>query len=113
MKIAFDCKGTLIGFNEEKVLKLFHILESQGHELFVWSNSIGYAFEAVKTHALNVGASHTMYKYTKGEAELEEIDVMDIAIEDDTSQTYLAANRFIFVHEIPDNVEEFAKQFLP
>lgn len=108
MKIAFDVKGTLIGYHQDKVLKLFYALQSMGCEMFVWSNSINYAFEAVKTHSLKVDAQHVMYKYTTVDVEVEGIEAMDVAIEDDRSQTYLGAKRIIFVDEIPEEPQEMA-----
>lgn len=112
MKIAFDVMGTLMGQNQDKVLRLFHAFEKMGHTMYVWSNSINYAFDAVNQHKLNVPAERIMYKYTKFDAEMEQMDVMDVAVEDDKSQTYLATKKLVLVYEIPDDVEEFAKTLI-
>lgn len=99
MRIAFDVKGTIDGPKGKFVLGLFKFLQDLGHECVVWSNSYGYAVDAVMTHALNAEA---MPKKGKGDFGYEDkASHFDIAIEDDTSQTWLAAKRFIWVHELP------------
>lgn len=109
MKIAFDVMGTLSGKDQNKVLHLFRTLEHMGHTMFVWSNSIQYAFDIVSQLKLAVPAERVLYKYSTFDVKKEEgLDIMDIAVEDDTSQTYLATKKFVFVHEIPEiNTDEF------
>lgn len=110
MKIAFDVKGTIEGPSKEKVLKLFRALRAQGHELIVWSNSYGYAMDAVRDNNLDCAFQS---KTDKWQVDQDETHYVDVAIDDDSSQTWLAAKRFIWVHELPDDIDEFAKQFAP
>lgn len=113
MRIAFDVKGTLIGHNQDKVVSLFHVLQDMGHEMFIWSSVLSYTFEARKLHNLDLDAEHLMSKYSTSEAGERGYPVMDIAVDDDTVySSYLAAQRFVNVDNIPDNVEEFAKQLV-
>src|SRR5580698_6605031 len=98
MKIAFDCLGTLKGPKEKYVLMLLLELQKRGHSITVWSNGPGYPQEAVERHGLkNV---ETSSKYGKGDYQAEN-GTFDYAIEDDRSQTWLAAKRFIWVDKIP------------
>lgn len=103
MRITFDVKGTIEGPHKTKILKLFQALKARGHDLHVWSNCFSYAQDAVKNNNLQVPF-------------LEKIDMwqgvdkslwFDFAIDDDSQQTWLAAKRFIWVHEIPDDIESF------
>lgn len=113
MRIAFDCKGTLLGYNQDKVARLFRILQDMGHEMFIWSSMVSYTFEARELHMLNVDSEHLCSKYSREEAEEYNKPVMDIAVDDDAMYNdYLAAQRFVDVAEIPSNVEEFAKQLV-
>lgn len=98
MRIAVDVKGTLEGSMRAQIVRMMMFLQDQGHEVVVWSNSYSFAVEAVMKLA---------------ETPLEQIDAIskqatwdteerfDIAIEDDRSQTWLAAKNFIWVDEIP------------
>jgi hypothetical protein len=100
MKIAFDVKGTLDNPHDKRtermVLALLETLQKQGHEIIVWSNSFGYAVECVNKLGLkNVRAESKSDKWSRDEA-----NWYDVCIEDDTSQTYLAAKRIIFVKDI-------------
>lgn len=107
MRIAFDVKGTIEGPSKAKVLQLFRALRAQGHELIVWSNSYGYAMDAVRDNTLDCPFQS---KTTKWDVDNDESQFVDLAIDDDSSQTWLAAKRFIWVHELPDDIDTFAKQ---
>lgn len=48
-------------------------------------------------------------KFSKRDASEWGVDLFDLAIEDDTSQTYLAAKKFLWVHDIPENAEDALK----
>jgi hypothetical protein len=102
MKIAFDVAGTIEGPKQKEILELFWRLHGAGHELFVWSNSYGYAIDAVKKYNLPAA---TMLKYGRGDSQ----DLMDVAIEDDRSQTWLGASKIVFVDEL-SNKSEFLDQ---
>lgn len=103
MKIAFDVKGTIQGPYQDKVLKLFREFEKRGHEMIVWSSVYSYATDAVAKHGLNALA---MSKVLSCEATPDQR--VDIAI-DDEPQTWLAANRLISVHDIPDDINAFVE----
>ena len=105
MRIAFDVKGTIEGHSKDKVLRLFKALEAMGHDLLVWSNSYQYAVDAVKNNGLKCPYQS---KTTKWDVS-DESQYVDLAIDDDSSQTWLASKRFIWVHELPDDIETFAK----
>jgi hypothetical protein len=109
MKIAFDVKGTLVGHHQEKVRKLFHYLVCPENKMFVWSNSWEYAYTTVED--LNLLATPELKKSAR---DLEDWNrpLMDIAIEDDKSQTWLGAKKIIWVDEIPDDVAKFAKKLM-
>lgn len=101
MKIAFDVKGTLDNPHDKRtermVLALLETLQNMGHEIIVWSNSFGYAVECVEKLGLkNVRAESKSNKWNVS----DESQWYDVCIEDDTSQTYLAAKRIIFVKDI-------------
>lgn len=102
MKIAFDVLGTINGYRQSEVLRLFRSLQAKGHEMFVWSSDFGMAVNAVKTHGLN---ATPLDKFSHSEAE-EKGFKMDVCIEDDHSQTWLAARAIVFVDEMKlDNNE--------
>lgn len=102
-KIAFDVKGTLSGPHQDKVRRLFHFLQSQGHEMIVWSNSYAYALDIVKELGLK---AECMSKNMASDAELFE-NWIDIAIEDDLTQTWLGAKRIVFINDIPEDITMF------
>jgi len=109
MRIAFDCKGTLSGYHEKKVVKLFHALQDAGHELFIWSSVLSFTQDAADKHGLKIQPYHLVSKYSKSEAREQGLPTMDIAIDDDRSfSDYLAANKIVYVDEIPENFEDFA-----
>jgi len=105
MKIAFDVKGTIEGPRKIQVLAMLRHLKELGHEVIVWSNLYSYATDAVRNYDLNVEATSKkmMLDYDS------ESEAMDLAIEDDRSQTWLGAKKFLFVDEIPDNSTEAIK----
>ena len=105
MKIAFDVKGTLDGYNEEKVRRLFKWFQDQGHEVHIWSNSFSYAHEmAVK---LNHPLKLVHDKYSFYDAKEMDKTVFDFCVEDDTNQWYLASKKFIWVHNVPENPDSY------
>lgn len=107
MKIAFDVMGTINGPKKIQVLAMLRYLKEQGHEVVVWSNLYSYATDAVRDYALDVEAmpKKMMLDYDS------EAEAMDLAVEDDRSQTWLGARNFIFVDEIPATASE-AIEFL-
>lgn len=110
MLVAFDVKGTIEGPKKDLVLKLFRGLQEKGHKCVVWSNLYSYAIDAIVDNGLN--NTEPFKKYTKGdvaEGIYNDTDTVDLAIEDDRCQTYLAAHRFLFVDEI---TEETVKELL-
>lgn len=112
MKVACDVKGTLMGDKQTQVLKILDVLSRAGYEVTVWSNLYSYATDAVEE--LNLKAE-AYSKRSKSDFGFDESQYFDIAIEDDRSQTYLAAKQFIFVDDIPEDmaqVELFVKELL-
>lgn len=103
MRIAFDVKGTIEGPKGKEVLELFKLLAALGHEMFVWSNSFGYAVDAVKKYNLNAKPTE---KFSKYDAQDYGYDPMDLAIEDDRGQFWLAADIIVFVDDLRDNTNE-------
>jgi hypothetical protein len=101
MRIAFDVKGTLEGSKSAAVLAMLRVFQEQGHEVVVWSNSFGYVQDVLAKHSLTC---YGETKSTKWDREPE--NFYDLAIDDDSSQTYLAANRFIWVRDIPSDETE-------
>jgi len=104
MRIAVDVKGTLEGHKRDLIVRMMMFLKDKGWEVVVWSNSYGYAVDAVK------GLSETPLegiepynKEMKSSVDYKEEFYFDIAIEDDRSQEYLAAKHFIWVDEIPQD----------
>jgi hypothetical protein len=106
MLIAFDVKGTLQGVNQAKVRKLLQVLLSQGHEIVIWSSMISYAMDVAQELSLNVEISN---KYSAKEAKENNKALVDIAIDDDDTSTWLAAKRLVLVRDIP---EEFGSEYV-
>ena len=101
MRIAFDVKGTIEGYKKKQVLRMFELFQKAGHEVVVWSNSYGYAVDAVKDN--NLTNTTATSKGDKWDTSPE--NFYDLAIEDDHSQgQWLAANKFIFVEDIPEEM---------
>lgn len=110
MRVAFDVKGTIEGYNGELILELFRGLQAQGHECVVWSNLYSYAVDAVKNNNLTAEA---MTKLTKGDLLSQGRELFDLCIEDDYRQTYLGAKQILFVDQVtPDLVERLIKDGL-
>lgn len=112
MKIASDVKGTIEGSKKKQVLKMLDLFSRAGHQITVWSNLYSYAVDAVKDNNLKADA---MSKRSKSDVDYEEEKYFDIAIEDDGRQTYLAAKRFVWVNDIPDDIDQieaFVKKLL-
>jgi len=103
MRIAFDCSGTLIrNFeNSKDIAEFFRWLQSEGHEVVIWSNSFDYALQAKEEHKLE---AECMMKFCKFDEE-DKTKWFDVAIDDDMSQTYLAAKSFISASDIPSDGE--------
>lgn len=101
MKIVFDVKGTLSGYKSGNVWKLFHWFKEQGHEITIWSNSLGYAHDLVNDNHLD---NNYMSKFMK--IQVEEDELFDIAVEDDVTQDYLGAKNFIWVSDVPFEILE-------
>jgi CspA family cold shock protein len=104
MKIAFDVKGTIEGPKQKEVLELFWRLQREGHEMFVWSNLFSYAAQAVIDHKLPATA---LLKNGISDYPESAYGLMDVAIEDDRSQTWLGANKIVFVDELNDKTDFF------
>lgn len=114
MKLACDVKGTLEGSKKKQVLKLLDLFSKAGYEITIWSNLYSYAIDAVKDNNLK---ADSMGKKSKGDYpyEYDESTYFNFAIEDDRQQEYLAAKKFIWVDEIPEDlvqVELFFKELL-
>ena len=112
MRIAFDVKNTLEDHdNAGRVMNLLLLLHKAGHEVFVWSSVLSYAYRTTIRIKEVYGITLNCYsKYGTYESEEQNLPVMDFAVDDDiTSQDYLAAKNFVWVHNIPENVEEFAQ----
>lgn len=101
MRIAFDVKGTIEGPKKALVLKLFKGLQAKGHECVVWSNSISYAADAVKDNNLE---ADFMWKKSKIDLKESGSSPFDMAVEDDRSQWWLGAEKFLFVDELNDEL---------
>jgi hypothetical protein len=100
VKVAFDVKGTIEGPKKELVLKLFKAFQENGYECVVWSNWYRFAVDCIKDNKLENTTPET--KRSKSDFRDYEIPLYDLAIEDDRSQTWLAASRIVFVDELTD-----------
>jgi len=109
MRIAVDVKGTLEGRRKQDILAMIQVFRDAGHEVVIWSNSFSFAVNTVANNKLDL---EPMSKRTKWDCEDNPELYMDIAIDDDSSQTYLAARRFVWVHEIPEDAIGFAKTLI-
>jgi hypothetical protein len=68
MKIAFDCKGTLLGPNQDKVVRLFHTL--QGLQMGPLGTDL--SDNAIKTLAMVVNSYELAHEVIKLQRELIE-----------------------------------------
>jgi hypothetical protein len=101
MRIAFDVKGTIEGSKKKQVLRMFELFQKAGHEVIVWSNSYGYAVDAVEDNEL----TNTRAESKRDKWNTSEENYYDLAIEDDKQQgQWLAAKKFLFVDDIPDDM---------
>lgn len=108
MKVAFDVKGTIDGYKQDLVLKLFKGLQAKGHTCVVWSNCYSYAVDAIRDHGLT--NTEPMDKMSRFDLRDRDMEPMDLAIEDDRSQTWLGAKRFIFVDDLDEEtIQELLK----
>lgn len=98
MRIAIDVKGTLEGPKEQIIRLAAELLWRKGHEVVVWSNMTSFAHDFVKKYDFPYG-----YTGKKMASDCySEDELYDVAIEDDRSQTWLAAKKIIFVDECSD-----------
>lgn len=97
-RVAFDVMGTLTGNKGSLIEHIFRALQAEGVECVVWSNSFGYAIDAIAS--LNLENTHPMRKMSRFELQEHNLEMFDLAIEDDRSQTWLGAKDFAFVDEI-------------
>lgn len=95
MKIAFDCQGTLM--DETKVRDFFQWCVSKGFDVYIWSSSFGYAKNTAE--ALGHPMEKTITKISKFDVDMDESVYMDICV-DDCYPKFLAAKKFIRVHEL-------------
>ena len=100
MKIAFDCLGTLTGSHGPALAEAIVKLQSLGHECVIWSSLYSYTIDMKNKYALEC---ETMSKRSKHEMADYEMDLFDIAVDDDRGQTYLGAKKFVYVDEITKN----------
>jgi hypothetical protein len=110
LKIAFDCSGTIMN-GPDKVLKLFEFFEKKGAELIVWSNSYGYCIDVRKWLGERAAYGTKTTKWDFDCSSDPESWYVDIAVDDDSEQTYLAAKAFIWVRDIPDDPGEFEAKY--
>ena len=104
MKIACDVKGTLEGYKKKQVLRLLDLFSRAGYEVTIWSNLSIYAFDAVKNNNLKAEVDSKRMK-SDYPYDNDETKFFNYAIEDDRSQTWLAAKNFIWVDEIPEDMK--------
>lgn len=102
MKIAFDVKGTIEGPRKIAILDMIRRFHVAGHDIIVWSNLYRYAVDAVKDNNLNAEATS---KQMQSDLDYDESLYVDFAIEDDHSQTWLPAKRFVWVDDLPKDEE--------
>lgn len=110
MLIAVDVLGTLKGPKSFEIRKMIRVFQDAGHEVIVWSSEYSLAKNAVEEYGLNCTYHQ---KWSKADVRAERERQVDIAIDDDTYQTYLGAKKFVYVHEIPrENPAAFAMELL-
>lgn len=114
MRVAFDVQGTLEGRNQDKVRALFQWFAAKGAALTVWSNGMRMDVLSLELQKEFGIESDAMWKKTKSDVlwdDDNEESFFDIAVDDDTQQTWLAAKNFIWVHEIPEDSTQFDKKY--
>ena len=104
-KIAVDVKGTLEGPRRAQIIQMIRMLLAQGHDVQIWSFGLG-AQGAYRLKAATGIDLEWDDKFSKHDAQEQGRDLFDVAIEDDRSQIYLAAKKFIWVDLIPTEPEK-------
>lgn len=110
MKIAVDVKGTLEGPKRKQIVHIIKEALNKGYEVTIWSNGLGRQGAEGLEREYGIKLPYED-KFSKRDAETWERGLFDLAIEDDTSQSYLAAKKFLWVHEIPESDEDALKAF--
>src|SRR4051812_31226905 len=100
MKIAIDVKGTLEGPKQDIIRAVAKQLHDEGHEITIWSSMFSFASDCKNN--LKVPYNCDLKRF---HSEVEPEDWYDLAIDDDTQQTFLPAKRIIYVNEF-NNIEE-------
>lgn len=114
MKVAFDCKGTLMEKPEtDKVFKLFKYFADKGCEMIIWSSLYSYAhYTAEEVKNISGIEAEIDEKLSKIDARNREQEYIDLAVDDDPrSSDYLAVKNFIWVHDIPEDSSKFDKLY--
>lgn len=109
MKIAFDCMGTLMGPSKAKVVALYKALQNRGHDMYVWSSEYSLARNLNENLKLNGKVEE---KFSKNQAIASGEELMDIAVDDDATQTWLGAKYIVLVRDIPNDIEAFADKLI-
>jgi len=112
MNIAFDVKGTLEGHKKVEIRYTLKQLYDAGHKIYIWSNLFSYANDMAESLQMRGIECEALEKYAKNEADQWDRPMMDVAFEDDRSQSWLAAKRIICVDEVPNGAGEFAKELI-
>lgn len=108
MRVAVDVLGTLKGRRARDVFTLVQALYYAGHRITVWSSEFSLAKHfAEALQERGIGAIEFESKSAKYEHDPS--NYFDVAIEDDRSQEYLAAKKFVWVDEIPEDYERIMK----
>lgn len=107
MKIAVDCQGTLLSDQYKgPLLNFIEEAVAHGHQVVIWSNASSYISEAIRI--LNVAQVKgrekvtTSKKHSQTDAKEQGLEWVDLAIDDDTGISYLAAKRLIHPAHIKD-----------
>lgn len=112
MNIAFDVKGTLDGYKKVEIRYTLKKLYDAGHKIYIWSSLFSYANEMAKSLQMRGIECEALEKYAKNEADAWDRPMMDLAFEDDRTQSWLAAKRIVFVDEVPNGAREFVKELI-
>lgn len=106
-RVVFDCQGSLNG--PPKVKQLYFAFNILGAHITIWSGVYGIATRTAAS--TRPAANDVLEKDFTGEKGYK----FDIAIDDDTTQTFPGVKRMVYVDEIPENAEEileFAKKLI-
>ena len=106
MKIAFDCQGTLM--DEPHVRDFFRWCVRRGFDVYIWSDSFGYA--KTTAEALGHPMEKVMTKVSKFDVDMDESVYMDLCVDDDYTKL-LAVKEFIKVDRLLklDNFGDYRK----